>query len=77
MRSRALFLALGVFVLASSAAVAAPKSRRTSKPSAPPAAASAAVREPRGPSERVRLILARLAQFAVIENGDEMSPPKP
>ena len=76
MRSRALFLALGVFVLASSAAVASPKSRRTTKPSAPPAAA-AAVREPRGPSERVRQILARLAQFALIENGDEMSPPKP
>ena len=75
MRSRALFLALGVFVLASSTALAAPKSRRTAKPSDPPAATI--VREPRGPSERVRRILARLTQFALIENGDEMSPPKP
>lgn len=74
MRSRAVVIALSVFILASSA-VAAPKSRRSPKPSQPP---SSVVREPRAPSDRVQQILTRLAQkFTLVRFGDGMQPPIP
>ena len=77
MRSRILFLALSVFVLATSA-VAAQKSRRSNpKQSNPPS--SVVVREPRGPSDHLQKFRALLTatKFTLLTYGDGMAPPIP